>query len=226
MTHFCKEWKGSTLPNSAAPRVNQNHNRIGVSDWVSDWYQTGYQTGIRLVSDCAATSQPVSQPDSHSARQPDSQPTSQSSSQPASAPANLPARQPASQPCVGRSVPSLRRLRRTSLQHAVLQGSKQDCYWLGEQADRQAGGPTGRRNRFCVFCCLCVCFCVFVVFCVTQRANKNKRKTTQQHKRKTNTKAGREARARRNVDLTANTGEQRHSKARRARQACSALREE
>ena len=143
-------------------------------------YQTGIRLGIRLVSDWYQTVQlPASQSASQIATQPDSQPDSQ----PASAPANLPARQPASQPCVGRSVPSLRRLRRTSLQHAVLQGSKQDCYWLGEQAHRQAGGPTGRRNRFCVFCCLCVCFCVFLIFRVTQRAHKNKQKTTQQHKK-------------------------------------------
>ena len=179
MTHFCKEWKGSTLPNSAAPRVNQNHNRIGVSDWVSDWYQTGYQTGIRLVSDCAATSQP----DSHSARQPANQPVVQPASQRPSQPASQTASQSAMCWSVG------------ALSPAAPAHQSPTCRFAREQARlllvRRAGRQTGRRTDrptksiLCVllFVCLFLCFCCFL--CNTESKQKQtKNNTTTQKKNK------------------------------------------
>ena len=179
MTHFCKECKGSTLPNSAAPRVNQNHNRIGVSDWVSDWYQTGYQTGIRLVSDCAATSQP----DSHSARQPANQPVVQPASQRPSQPASQTASQSAMCWSVG------------ALSPAAPAHQSPTCRFAREQARlllvRRAGRQTGRRTDrptksiLCVllFVCLFLCFCCFL--CNTESKQKQtKNNTTTQKKNK------------------------------------------
>ena len=99
------------MPISAAPRVNDNHNKSGVSDWgfrlVSDWYQTG----IRLVPDCASTDSSVtgqtSQPPSQPSSQPDSQPGSQPSSQPSSQPDGQPVSRPARQPVLYYSVGAL-----------------------------------------------------------------------------------------------------------------------